>query len=408
MTTSELLAYISVVLFVQVAAAIAFTIVRARWTNAAAPAKSRSRDAGYSASWTGLRAFRVVRRVFEDDARGQCSFYLEPVDGVPLPAFKAGQFLTFQLDLRDASGGERPVTRRYSLSDRHDPAAYRVTIKRIPPPLEQHDLPPGRVSNYFHDNAMPGSILQVRAPAGSFVLDEDSTLPVVLIAGGIGITPLFSMARAALAVQPDRVIHLIYGVRDRRELAFASATESMRTQHENFRMTIVQSHPLPGEVGHTDHQETGFIDRTLLQRLLPHGQHQFYVCGPPPMLASLFPALRDWGVAAEAVHYEAFGPASLATAGTVGDLSLDQPFEVRFARSGRTLAWTGAETNPLDFAEYHGIDVESGCRSGSCGMCETTISSGEVRYATPPSLEVSMGQCLLCVDRPTGDLVLDA
>ena len=283
-----------------------------------------------------------------------------------------------------------------------------MTIKRIPPPLEQHDLPPGRVSNYFHDNAMPGSILQVRAPAGSFVLDEDSTLPVVLIAGGIGITPLFSLARAALAVQPDRVIYLIYGVRDHRELAFSTAIALMQTQHKNFRVTIVQSHPQPRKVGEPDHEEMGFIDVALLQRLLPHGQHQFYVCGPPPMLASLIPALRACGVAADAIHYEAFGPASLASAEAVGALHLDQPFEVRFARSGRTLAWTGAETNLLDFAEHHGIDVESGCRSGSCGTCGTAISSGEVRYATPPSFEVSTGQCLLCVGRPTGDLVLDA
>lgn len=410
MTALALLGYISAILLLQVVFAIAVALYRRARTVRAevANASANVRPTGTEAAWTGLRAFRVSRRDYEDDALGQCSFYLEPVDGAPLPPYRAGQFLTVQLDLPDPRGAGRPVTRCYSLSDRHDPDRYRVTIKRIGPPADRPDLPPGLVSGYFHDHVFPGSIVQLRAPAGTFVLDDAPDVPVVLIAGGIGITPLFAMAREALARQPDRAIHLIYGVRDSRELVFESTIAALREQHPNFHVTLVQSCPLPGEAGGPDCQASGYIDIPLLKRVLPSGRHQFHVCGPPPMMASLVPALRAWAGADDAVRFEAFGPASLVSSGADSAAPLDLPLTVRFSRSGRTLSWTGDETNLLDFAERHGIEVESGCRSGSCGTCETTVSAGEVRYPQPPSFEVAAGRCLLCVGAPAGDLVLDA
>lgn len=137
------------------------------------------------------------------------SFYLEPIDGQPLAAYVPGQFLTFQIELPDAVGVVRTITRCYSLSDRPDPLAYRITVKRVAPPADRPDLPPGLVSGYLHDTATAGTVLQVRAPAGVFVLDADATTPVVLIAGGIGITPLFAMARGSLTRDPGRAIHLL-------------------------------------------------------------------------------------------------------------------------------------------------------------------------------------------------------
>jgi ferredoxin-NADP reductase len=336
------------------------------------------------------------------------SFYLEPVDGEPLPVYPAGQFLTFQLELGDCSAGGRSAARCYSLSDRHDSQAYRVTIKRIPAPHERPDLPPGLVSNHFHDHVLPGTVLQVPAPAGLFVLGEDASVPAVLIAGGVGITPLFAMAREALVATPDRAIHLFHGVRDARDRVFAADLLALAERHLNFRITFVHSGPPPnGPASPKDH-ETGYIDVAFLRRVLPYGQHQFYVCGPPPMMSSLVPELRDWGVAGDAVRYEAFGPASIESAEHLGASPLASPVEVRFARSERTLSWTGGDTNLLDFAERHGVAVDSGCRSGSCGTCATALFSGEVRYAQKPAFDLAKGQCLLCVGAPTGDLVLEA
>lgn len=404
MTALALLGIISAALLAQVVAAI-IVVARRHNKRAAKPAPARAIP---DAAWPGLREFRVLSRDDEDDAITQTSFYLEPVDQQPLPPYRAGQFLTFQFDLPDAEGEVRPVTRCYSLSDRHDPLVYRVTVKRIPSPRDHPDLPPGLVSNYFHDRVTPGTILQVRAPAGVFVMNDDARVPAVLIAGGIGITPLFAMASAALAVQPDRAIHLLYGVGDSRELVFEAGLTAMQERHPNFTVTIVQSCPLPGEAKADSLHEVGFIDVALLRRVLPHGQHSFYVCGPPPMMASLVPALREWGVAADAVHYEAFGPASIAGAEQVIAVPLDTPIEIHFENSARTLNWTGEDTNLLDFAERKGIAVDSGCRSGSCGTCDTAVISGGVRYAQTPAFDVADGHCLLCVGVPTGNLVIAA
>jgi ferredoxin len=80
---------------------------------------------------------------------------------------------------------------------------------------------------------------------------------------------------------------------------------------------------------------------------------------------------------------------------------------VRFSRAGRTLAWDGQDANLLDFAERHGLAVDSGCRSGSCGACQTRLVSGVVTYADKPDHDIPAGHCLLCVGKPQAALVLD-
>jgi hypothetical protein len=111
------------------------------------------------------------------------------------------------------------------------------------------------------------------------------------------------------------------------------------------------------------------------------------------------------------VYFESFGPASSGYVQPVAgpaSVPLDKPFDVRFRRSRRSVPWTGVDASLLDFAERHGVSVESGCRSGSCGVCETRLVSGEVHYAQRPDIEVPAGACLLCVGLPTSDLVLEA
>ncbi|MDH4391617.1 MAG: iron-sulfur cluster-binding domain-containing protein, partial [Aquabacterium sp.] len=162
-----------------------------------------------------------------------------------------------------------------------------------------------------------------------------------------------------------------------------------------------------------DFQHTGHVDIDLLRRTLPHGRHQFYVCGPPAMMQTLVPALADWGVPVSDIHFEAFGPASVllpgAADGAVAAASaVAAVVDVQFQRSGRTLAWDGQDASLLDLAERHGIAVPSGCRSGGCGSCETRLLAGDVQYDHPPDHTVAAGHCLLCVGRPLSPLVLDA
>jgi hypothetical protein len=252
---------------------------------------------------------------------------------------------------------------------------------------------------------------KVKAPSGRFFIDPDPTLPAVLIAGGIGITPMMSMLRWCLAEQPERPIHLYYGVRCGDEHAFKQPLEQLVRSDPSFRLNVVYSRPGPDDRQGRDFQHAGHVDVDLLRRTLPEGRYQFYVCGPAPLMESLVPALEAWGVLRENIHYEAFGPASLPSALVISKENLSpvaKPVAVRFRRSGRTLMWDGQDTNLLDFAERHGLVVESGCRSGSCGSCETRLVAGIVRYEDEPDHEVAAGHCLLCIGRPDSPIVLEA
>jgi hypothetical protein len=127
------------------------------------------------------------------------------------------------------------------------------------------------------------------------------------------------------------------------------------------------------------------------------------------MLASLVPALDAWGVPEHDIHFEAFGPASVRRAGPAAPpAGVAAERGVRFERSGRTLAWDGRDANLLDFAERHGVVVDSGCRSGGCGSCETRLLSGSVVYERRPDHDVASGHCLLCVAMPASAVVLEA
>jgi len=189
------------------------------------------------AAWPGFRTFRVERKVVEDAAQSVCSFYLVPQDGQPLPSFLPGQFLTFRLDVASAAGGNEQIIRCYSLSDAPRPDRYRVSIKRMPPPMGC-DVPPGRSSNFFHDHVAAGSLLQVRAPAGHFHIDRGDA-PVVLIGGGIGITPMLSMLNWCLAEQPGRELWLFYGVRAGRELVMKAHIKAMEDEKAKFHLQQV-------------------------------------------------------------------------------------------------------------------------------------------------------------------------
>ncbi len=404
MTATELLGLIVAALLLQLMVGIGVSVRRWKAESVAPSAPASTGLTGSGSAWAGWREFRVTHRTFEDAAQSQCSFHLQPVDGQPLPAFRPGQFLTFTLDV-----APHTITRCYSLSDRPEPTHYRVTIKRVPAPADRPELAPGRSSSHFHDRVQVGDILRVKAPAGHFFIDPAPDVPVVLIGGGIGITPMMSMLRWCVALQPQRVVHLYYGLRSSREHAFKQQLEEIAAAHPALRLNVVYSRPGASDVLGRDHQHEGHVDVELLRRTLPHGRHQFYVCGPPAMMQTLVPALADWGVPVADIHFEAFGPASvkLPDSAPAGEPAATA-FELRFQRSGRTLNWDGQDASLLDFAERHGIEVESGCRSGGCGSCEIRLLEGSVQYEHAPDHDVAPGHCLLCVGRPASPLVLEA
>ncbi|MFZ2327970.1 MAG: 2Fe-2S iron-sulfur cluster-binding protein [Rhodoferax sp.] len=369
-----------------------------------------------AAAWAGYRSFHVERKVLEDTNKQICSFHLVPEDGKPLPPFLPGQFLTFQLDTPTPLGGTQSVIRCYSLSDAPQSDRYRISVKRAPSPAGS-SVPAGVSSNYFHDHVEVGSQLQVRAPTGHFHIDL-SDAPVVLIGGGIGITPMLSMLNWCLREQPGREVWLFYGVRNRSELVMQTQLKDLAAQHPNFQLHLCMSDPHADDLKlHRSgpmHHHNSRVHVALLRRLLPLKPYHYYICGPTPMLQSLVPALEDWGVPDDRIHFEAFGPASIprkrAARATQVAAKGDEKAKavlVTFARSGKQETWKPGMGSLLEFAESHGLAVSSGCRAGGCGSCQTSIRAGEVAYTQAPDFDPEPGSCLLCVCTPKTAVTLE-
>lgn len=358
-------------------------------------------------AWSGWRKFRVDGKVLE--AESVCSFYLASHDGRPLPAFLPGQYLTFRLRIPSAARIQK-VTRCYSLSDSPHPDYYRVTIKRIPPPPGKADLPSGIGSSFFHDSIEVGEILDVKAPSGHFHLDVDHHAPVVLIGGGIGLTPVLSMLNYIATAPGNRETWFFYGVRNSREHVMKEHLRELASQHRNIRLAVCYSDPLPEDRPGVDYDHAARVSVELFKKVLGVNNFDFYICGPAPMMETLTRDLGDWGVPEERIHFEAFGPASVkrvAQATEAVPAPAGGGFEVNFSRSAKKLLWTGAGSL-LELAEANGVRIDSGCRAGSCGTCTTAVRDGQVNYLRKPDAEVEKGSCLACISVPKGALTLDA
>ena len=368
----------------------------------------RCRDAEQAESgWNGIRKFSVVKKIYQcDDVN---AFYLKPHDGRPLPAFKPGQYLTFQLDL---PGRDKPLVRCYSLSDSpHQKEYYRVTIKKEKSPPDKPELPPGAGSSYFSDTVKEGDILNVKAPTGHFFLDMAKTNPIVLLAGGVGITPMLSMASAIAASGSKREAYFFFGVRNVREHIHKEELEKLAAENDNIHLHIAYSKPSEKDVKGKDYHHEGRVGIELLKEVLPSNNFEYYLCGSGAFMKSLTDGLEAWGVPDKDVFFEAFGPATVkkkTAAPTPAETSHLQKINVTFARSNKTVRWEPAQENLLEFARAQGVKVDSGCCAGSCGSCVVAIKSGDVDYLKKPDTTPDAGTCLTCVCRPKNDLVLDA
>jgi ferredoxin-NADP reductase/MOSC domain-containing protein YiiM/predicted pyridoxine 5'-phosphate oxidase superfamily flavin-nucleotide-binding protein len=371
-----------------------------------------SKTAVSLATEQGFRSVVVQRKAVESE--NITSFYLVPADeGAPLAPYLPGQFLTFKLSI---PGHSEPVVRTYSLSDSPDRDYYRVSIKREPSPLDRPDLPPGLSSNYFHDQVDVGTLLRVGPPRGKFHLDAGSHRAVVLLSAGVGQTPLLSMLNAIARSSSGRRVWFIHGARDGREHAFPRHVRAMARENDNIIVHIRYSQPTPDDVAGRDYDSEGHIDLELLKQLLPFGDYEFYLCGPPPFMKSLYCGLLSLGITESRVHYEFFGPASALTqeAEPRGQVPERTPreevsgaCEVTFARSGITVAWDSNCETILDLAEHHGLTPPYSCRSGICRTCMCALVEGEVDYLEAPLNPPGPGSALICVSRPKTNLVVD-
>ncbi len=358
-------------------------------------------------AWNGIRKFKVSRKFAE--CADTFSFHLQPHDGKPLPPFKPGQYLTFQLSVPGAS---KAVVRCYSLSDCARPDHYRVTIKRCPPPSGTSH-PPGVGSSFFCDQVREGDILDVKAPNGHFFLDLEKERPVVLISGGVGVTPMVAMANALFEAKSGREVWFFFGARNRTEHMLKQEVEELAAKYKSLRLQVCYSRPTAEDVRGRDYHHEGRVTVELMKQLLPSNNYDFFLCGPGAFMESITDDLRAWGVPDEWVHFEAFGPASVKRAASPAvKASLTQaPFmgmEVTFAKSGQKARWDLTYASLLELAEAKGVRIDAGCRAGNCGSCLVAIKSGNVEYLGGHGADAESGSCLACICKPKGNLVIDA
>jgi uncharacterized protein len=358
--------------------------------------------------WNGIRKFTVAKKVFE--CADTFSYYLEPHDRRPIIGFKPGQYLTFQLNL---PGQSKPLVRCYSLSDCSRSTHYRVTIKRCPPPPKT-DHPPGKGSSFFCDQVKEGDILDVKAPAGHFYLDLEKEKPAVLISGGVGITPMISMAHALIEAKSSREVWFFFGSRSSEDHMLRAETLALTQKYPNLKLQICYSRPGKNDVLGRDYQQEGRVTVELMKSLLPSQNYNFYLCGPGAFMESITDDLRTWGIPDASVHFEAFGPASVKKAAkpdvkaAIANSDSASSATLAFAKSGQTIPWSGEHATLLDAADACGVRIEAGCRAGNCGACLVAIKSGEVEYLNDHGSDVEAGSCLACICKPKGALVVDA
>jgi uncharacterized protein len=347
----------------------------------------------------GFHPLRLEARVHENSII--TSFYLTPVDPAQWRDFVPGQFLTFKIPKPDGQGF---APRNYSLSGPcGKPGEYRVSIKR-----ELNGL----ASGFFHSYLNVGDTVMALAPRGEFVLDRTSHRPVVLLSGGVGLTPMMSMLYD-LAETEDRDVLFLHACENGDVHALRDEVLDLIRSNERLRAHFVYRKPTEQDRNPAKFDSEGVITKALLQTLLPLDDYDFYLCGPPAFMQAIYRTLRDLGVPKLRIAYEFFGPATVldeeakpvAPKPSVA-IATDLPV-IEFRKSGIKANWDGASESLLAFAEAQGLSPEFSCRAGICSTCKASVISGDVEYFEDPLDDVEKGFALLCCSKPVGSLVLD-
>jgi len=309
--------------------------------------------------------------------------------------FEAGQFLTVRLRV---DGHE--YARCYSLSSAPEARGYlEISVRRQ-----------GLVSNALHAAVRPGATLSIKGPIGTFKYPAADDRPVVLLAGGIGITPLASMLRHMVASAPTRPVTLLYSARSEQDLAFRDELASIVRRHHQVRVHLAVSDGSGGPEVYAGH-----IDESLLRATSPDVSDSVcLICGPAPMIDAMKALLSAMGVPQGQIRHELFDAAIAAAAEAppkvepARSTARASAYQMTCARVGRQVP-IGAEQTLLEAAEDAHIPVESLCRAGVCGTCRVHVVSGEANCAadTLDPQDQEHGYVLACVTTVRSDCTVD-
>ncbi|NIE62874.1 hybrid-cluster NAD(P)-dependent oxidoreductase [Burkholderia sp. Ax-1719] len=329
------------------------------------------------------------------------SFFLRSPQGRTF-SFEPGQFVTLELEI----DGET-INRCYTISSSPArPHTLSITVKRVPG---------GKVSNWLHDNLMPGAMIRVLGPAGEFTCARHAAPKYLFLSAGSGITPLMSMSRAYHDLAEDRDIVFVHSARTPDDVIFARELELIAASHSSFRTSFVCE-----RVGARTHWSgvTGFLTLPLLKLIAPDFmEREIFTCGPAPYMKAVRDLLDEAGFARERYHEESFSfetlaadDAPLTAAPDSAPVSTEATtFKVTFAKSHREIV-CGEHQHVLAAAREAGVRLPSSCAQGMCGTCKVKLVSGQVEMKHNGGIrqrEIDQGMVLLCCSTPRSDLVVD-
>ncbi len=383
-------------------------------SSAAAPALARTPARGEL--WKGeLR----VAAIFRETPLVKTFRFRDPHGG-PIPfTFLPGQFLTFSVEI----DGKR-VRRSYTIASSATQMTYvDATIKR-------EDA--GVFSDYMHDKIVEGDLIDVIGPSGVFTFRGTEAESLVLIGGGVGITPLMAVIRyLADTVWPGEIF-LVYGARSTEEFIFREELEYRQRRMRNLHVAATMAR----SEGTSWMGPEGPITKEFLTHSVPDiAKRHVHLCGPPGMMRAMKKILAELGLPAEQVMTEAFGPAmgavpppgvtevtpiesfaghaadaaappSTTNAPTIGPATAS----IRFSKSNKDVP-LAPDRSVLEVAESVGVPIDYQCRVGTCGVCKIQLLEGkvimEVEEALTPEDKVQ-NIILACQAKSIGNLVVEA
>ena len=316
----------------------------------------------------------------------------------PMPfTFVPGQFLNVAFSI----GGAR-MNRSYSISSSPTERLYvELTVRREPR---------GAVSRHIDDLLKVGDEFEASGPVGRFTFAGTEAESIVLIAGGVGITPMMSIARYLSAVSWPGHIFFFYTCRKQSDFIFRKELAALQQSNPKLLVTVTMSRP----EGTDWAGPRGHLTKELLTKTVPDiASRRVHLCGPPSMMDATKAILTELGVPPEQVKTEAFGatkPSPSAGATTSKATAPATGPQVTFSKNSKT-AKIHVDQTLLELSEELGIGIENSCRVGTCGICKVKLTSGEVTMAIEDALDPddkANGIILACQAKPTGEITVEA
>lgn len=345
-------------------------------------------------AWNGFRPLKITQIVKE--STDVLSFRLENINGEKLPAFKAGQHLAVKIP---AGTGGISIIRMYSLCGPSNTGYYRVAVK----------LEGGGGSTYLHREVISGAELQVSAPRGNFIL-SDSDSPVVLLSAGVGITPMLGMLHALSISEAQRKVYWIHSAQDSDHHSFAAEVKSLISKMTASSSVSLYSRPLAADLQERNYDIKGRLTSDIIQQLDLHANSECYICGPAGYTRDLTDWLVQNGINREHIFTELFEEEQLAPGGKAPHEPVDDTGKgptIIFSKSKISMKWDERYHSLLEAVEACDIPARWSCRTGICHRCECSLVDGEVSYSMEPLDKPADGNLLICITKPTQDVIID-